>query len=417
MGSADVVAQSGWRQDVALYFHPRLLGVFLLGFSSGLPLALTAGTLALWLTEARVDKTTIGLFALAGTPYTFKFLWSPLIDQLPLPGLTRLLGRRRSWLLLLQFGLMLAILALGGADPAVDPSRTALLALLVAFFSASQDIVIDAFRVELLQPRQYGAGAAMVVLGYRVGMLASGAGALYLATWYGWATTYLVMAGLMSVGMLTAWWLPEPEVKEVAASPREGASRRERLLAWGQRAVVEPFRDFMNRRGWLWILLFILLFKFGDALAGVMTGPFLVEIGFTKITIANVTKVFGLAATLLGSVAGGVLVNRLGILSALLWCGLLQMLSNLVFVGLAWWGAGQTEWLVAAIAAENLAGGMGTAAFVAYLSALCNQAFTATQYALLSSFMSFGRTLLASSGGWMASQMSWAGFFLGTTVA
>ncbi|MBF0191388.1 MAG: AmpG family muropeptide MFS transporter [Magnetococcales bacterium] len=416
-----------WRpwSALAIYLEPRVVVIFLLGFSSGLPLALTVSTLSLWLAESGVSKTSIAMFALAGAPYTFKFLWSPLVDRMPIPGLTSRLGQRRGWGVLTQLALIGSILALGASDPARDPFWTAWFALAVAFWSATQDIVIDAYRVESLEERQYGAGAAMSVLGYRLGMVSSGAGALYLATYWGWFAAYAVMAGLMGIGVLVMLVNPEP----IRAGGRVCAplvirgvdltavgGRGSRVLAWISGAVIAPFAEFMGRRGWLMTLLFILLYKFGDALAGVMSAPFYVEMGFSKIEIANVTKLFGLAAVLIGGVFGGILTDRLGITKALFLCGLLQMVSNLMFVLLAQMGHSM-EMLIVTIALENISGGMGTSAFVAYLSRLCHVAYTATQYALLSSFMAFGRTLLASGGGWLADQMSWSTFFVLTTLA
>jgi len=418
-----------WLDASAVYRDPRVVAVGFLGFSSGLPLALTFGTLTLWLAEVGIDKTTIGLFALAGTPYTLKFLWAPLVDRVPLPWLTRRFGRRRAWMLATQAALALTILLLGQSDPAVAPTTTALLALAVAFCSATQDIAIDAYRVEALDERRYGAGAAMVVLGYRIGMLASGAGALYAANYSDWASAYALMAALMGVGMVTALLNPEPPVADSPEARAQAARFRRlldarpdlrggagRALAWLHSAVVAPFAEFLARPGWLAVLAFILLYKFGDALAGVMGNPFYVELGFSKIEIANVTKAFGLGATIAGGLLGGLLVSRHGILRSLWACGLLQMLSNLMFVVQALVGH-DLALLTLTIGLENLAGGMGTAAFVAYLSSLCNVAYTATQYALLSSLAAFGRTLLSSSGGWLAVQLDWVGFFLLTTAA
>lgn len=400
---------SEWFGSAGVYGDRRVMSIFFLGFSSGLPLALTFGTLSLWLAEAGVSKTNIGLFALAGAPYTFKFLWAPLVDRLPLPFLTRRFGRRRSWALVTQILLMAAIFGLGATKPASNAFLTALLALLVAFCSATQDIVIDAYRVEILEEHQYGAGAAMIVLGYRIGMLVSGAGALYLASFFGWFAAYAFMASLVMVGMVTVLLNPEP----AHSSP---FLRKAGFVAWVSGAVIAPFSEFMARRGWVLILLFILLYKFGDALAGVMSNPFYLEMGFSKIDIANISKAFGLAATIIGGLIGGMLVSRMGIVKSLVLCGLLQMFSNLMFVYLAVTGHSIMV-LTATIAIENLSGGMGTAAFVAYLSGLCNVAYTATQYALLSSFMAFGRTLLSSTGGWFADQLSWVSFFILTTTA
>ncbi|MBF0164546.1 MAG: AmpG family muropeptide MFS transporter [Magnetococcales bacterium] len=402
----------------AIYREPRVLVILLLGFFSGLPLALTVGTLSLWLAEAGVSKSSIALFALAGTPYTFKFLWSPLVDRMPVPGFTTRLGQRRGWAVLTQLALIASILGLGASDPAGDPFWTAWFALFVAFWSATQDIVIDAYRVEILEERQYGAGAAMSVLGYRLGMVVSGAGGLYLATYWGWFFAYAVMAGLMGIGMLVMLLNPEPArpVAEGISILPVASGRRGRVVSWLRRSVIAPFAEFMRRRGWLLTLLFILLYKFGDALAGVMSGPFYLEMGFSKIEIANVTKLFGLVAVLVGGVLGGILTERMGINRALIVCGILQMVSNLMFVLLAEVGY-SLSMLTVTIAVENVTGGMGTSAFVAYLSRLCHVAYTATQYALLSSFMAFGRTLLASSGGWIAERISWTDFFLITTFA
>jgi PAT family beta-lactamase induction signal transducer AmpG len=420
---------SRWIDSCKVYADRRVLSILFFGFASGLPLALTIGTLFMWLAEVGVNKTTIGLFALAGTPYTLKFLWAPLVDRMPIPYLTGWLGRRRGWILLAQLVLMATILGLGGTNPVAQPGLTAFLALSVAFWSATQDIAIDAYRVEILEERQYGAGAATIVLGYRIGMLVSGAGALYLATYVSWSATYGIMAGFMIVGMVTVLLNPEPSVRKSRESVEQERriaaylesrpdlkGNKAKVLAWIYGAVISPFADFIGRRGWLVILLFILLYKFGDALAGVMTMPFYVELGFTKIQVANITKIFGMAAIIIGAVIGGVMVDRLGILKSLFVCGILQMFSNLMFAVLAMAGH-DLRVLTLAIAVENLSGGMGTAAFVAYLSSLCNVAYTATQYALLTSFMAFGRTVLTSSGGWLADQMDWVSFFVLTTVA
>jgi len=418
-----------WLDSCKVYADRRVLSLLFFGFASGLPLALTIGTLFMWLAEVGVNKTTIGLFALVGTPYTLKFLWAPLVDRMPIPYLTGWIGRRRGWILFTQLLLMATIAGLGGANPVAQPGLTAFLALSVAFWSATQDIAIDAYRVEILEDRQYGAGAATIVLGYRIGMLVSGAGALYLATYVSWFATYGIMAGFMIVGMVTVLLNPEPSVRKSRESVEQERriaaylesrpdlkGNKAKVLAWIYGAVISPFADFIGRRGWLVILLFILLYKFGDALAGVMTMPFYVELGFTKIQVANITKVFGMAAIIIGAVIGGVMVDRLGILKSLFICGLLQMFSNLMFAVLAMVGH-DLRVLTLAIAVENLSGGMGTAAFVAYLSSLCNVAYTATQYALLTSFMAFGRTVLTSSGGWLADQMDWVSFFVLTTVA
>ncbi|WP_207480300.1 AmpG family muropeptide MFS transporter [Arenibaculum pallidiluteum] len=412
-----------WRQSAAVYLDRRILAILFLGFASGLPLALVGATLNVWLTESNVSRAMIGLFALISIPYSFKFVWAPLIDRLRLPWLTATLGRRRGWAVLIQVLLAAALLAIGQTDPVAGLWWTAAMALVVAFLSASQDIVVDAFRVEILDEPQYGAGAAAVVLGYRFGMLASGAGALYLASVLPWSTVYAVMAALMGIGVLTMLLNREPGA---AATPESRAieagvadwlaarpalrGRRAETLAWLHSAVVAPFRQFMTRRNWVLILLFIALYKLGDAYAGVMSATFYIQTGFTKIDIANVTKVFGIWATIGGGVVGGLLVGRIGILRSLMLCGLLQMVSNMMFVLLAHAGP-EIPWLIATVLVENVSGGMGTAAFVAYLSSLCNAAYTATQYALLSSLAALGLHSVAATSGLAAEQLGWPGFF------
>ncbi|BBK40288.1 MFS transporter [Allostella vacuolata] len=398
----------------AIWREPRLASVLGLGFASGLPLPLTFGTLSFWLAESGVSRTAIGLFALVGTAYSLKFLWAPLVDSLPLPFLTRTFGRRRGWTLATQVALLIAIAALGLTDPAVDPAATAIAALAVAFLSATQDIVIDAYRIELLRPEEQGIGAAAIQWGYRGGMLAASAGALYAAAFGGWTVAYAVMACLMLVGVATVLLSPEPE-RPAEAGTRQGAPA-EGVLAWVHRAVVAPFAEFAGRPGWLAILLFVVLYKLGDALAGVMANPFYVALGFTKIEVANVAKLFGVAATLAGLAVAGLIVYRWGVYRSLLVCGLLQAASNLTYVLQAW--AGHDVWvLTLTILLENFTGGMGSAAFVAYLSGLCSLAFTATQYALLSSLAAVGRTTLSASGGWLADRLDWIPFFLATTAA
>lgn len=386
-----------------LYLQPRLLVVLALGFVSGLPLALTASTLTAWLADLKIDKTSIGLFASVATPYALKFLWAPLIDACPFPLLSKLLGRRRGWILATQIGLVISIMMLGLANPAISPWLTALAALIVAIFSASQDIVIDAYRVEILSEEEQKIGAGMVQFGYRFGMLASGAGALALADHVSWEMTYFIMAGLMAVGMLTILFAPEPEVsKEIKPS-----SARYLLRDY----VAAPFRDFMDNKYWLQILLFIMLYKLGDAFLGIMTNPFLIEIGFSKTQIAAVVKIYGLIATLLGLLAGSMLSLRIGTVKTLMICGLGHALTNLMFLVQARSGA-DINILALGISLENFSGGMTASAFVAFLSALCHSKYTATQYALLSSLAAMGRTWLTTSAGWTADKFGWEIFFI-----
>jgi PAT family beta-lactamase induction signal transducer AmpG len=389
---------SRWWDTLAVYADRRILLIAFMGFSSGLPLLLTLSTLSYWLAKFGVSKTSIGLFALVGTPYSFKFLWAPLLDQIRPP----ILGRRRGWALLIQLALALAILAMGMLDPAADPWWTALAVLVVAFLSASQDIVIDAYRIEILPEALQGAGAAATQVGYRFGLLAAGAGAVALADFVAWHWVFASLALLMGIGMVTMLLAPEPEAP--------AALQRQSLLERLEMGVIEPFADFLSRRGWLVILLFVLLYKFGEAVSGTMATPFYVELGFTGVEIAEITKVFGIAASLAGTLAGGLMVARIGIMRSLLLGGVLQAAGILLFAVLAYQGHDRL-WLAIVVGGDNFVGGLGSAAFVAYLSALCNVAFTGTQYALLTSFMAWGRTLLSSGSGWLAQQVGWPVFF------
>src|ERR1700704_151456 len=386
----------GWLDALAVYRQPRLIAILLMGFSSGLPLALTASTLSFWLAEIGVSLTTIGFFALVGISYNLKFLWSPLIDRLPIPFLTARLGRRRSWALAIQISLAFAILAMGMTDPRSDPAATAIAAVVVAFLSASQDIVIDASRF---------------------GLLAASAGALYAAAYGTWSFAYSLMAALMLVGMATVWFTPEPGgIREPEQLP--GATAFDRLKTWLGRAVVAPFVDLFQRTGgagFVVIVLFIVLYKFGEALAGTMSNPLYVSLGFTKPEVANIGKIYGFAATLAGLALGGVVVYRIGVFRALLICGILQASSNLMYAVQVWAGH-DVVFLAMTIGYENLTNGMGSAAFVSYLSGLCNVSFTATQYALLSSLAGVGRTILSAWGGKMAFLLGWTPFFLVSTV-
>lgn len=414
-----------WWQAVGVYRDPRVAFLVLFGFSSGLPLALTASTLSTWLADVGVSLTAIGFFAAVATPYSLKFLWAPLVDRIRLPVLANLLGHRRSWMILIQGLLIAAITALGGSNPTETPEVTAALAVLVAFLSATQDIVIDAYRVEILKRDQYAAGAATTVFGYRIAMLVSGAGALFLADQMAWEAVYVIMAGVQGVGVVAVLLNPEPAANGRETLAKEGAmaarltGRRERAVAWLYMAVVAPFHEFMTRSGIktaVVILVFVVFYKFGDALAGTMTNPFLIRIGFTKSEIAEVVKLFGFVATLVGLAIGGVLVKAMGLFRALLLCGVLQLVSNLVFAVQAKLGA-DLGFLAVTIGFENLAGGMGSAVFIAYISALCNLAFTATQYALLSSLAVVGRTMLSTGGGALADAVGWVDFFILTAVA
>jgi len=401
-----------WRRALEVYGDRRVLLILPLGFASGLPLLLTFSTLSAWLATAGVSRAAIGAFALVGTPYALKFLWSPLIDRLPPPIP---LGRRRGWGLTIQIALVAATLGLGWCNPTNHLAAMAALALLVAFLSASQDIVIDAYRVELLAPEQQGPGAGMIQTGYRIAMLVAGAGALMIAERAGWFAAYATMAILLLTGTLVFLFGPEPSPPpETAADATTVGSTA--IRQWLTTAVTGPFVDFMRRPLWLAILLFVLGYKLGEAMAGVMAMPLYVSLGFSLDEIAAVSKLFGFFATVVGALVGGVVTVRLGILRALILCGLLQSAGNLFYV-LQAVGGHRLDYLALCVAAENLTGAMAGAALIAYLSGLCSPAFTATQYALLSSLAAVGRTIFASSGGVLAERLGWVRFFLLTTVA
>ncbi len=395
-----------------VYLRRRVVTMFFFGFSSGLPLLLVFSTLSYWLRDAGVSLAVIGTFSIARMPYSLKFLWAPLIDRVAIPFVTRRFGRRRGWALVTQVATMAAIVALGATDPVNAPGFAALVAFLVAFSSASQDIVIDAYRVDLLADDEQGAGAALAVQGYRIGLLVAGGGAIGLSAALDWSLVYMLMAACLSVGIIAVLATPEPPQPVETGGPRDGEAR---FAAFLRRAVVEPFADFMTRPGWLAILVFIMLYKLGDAYLGAMANPFYIDTGFTDLEVAAISKGFGLAATIVGALIGGAVVYRLGVLRALLVCGVLAAASNLVFVAQALVGH-SVPMLVVTIATENIAGAMSITAFVAYMSSLCNFAYTATQYALLTSFMAAARDLLSASSGVTAEWLGWVNFFLFTTA-
>jgi MFS transporter, PAT family, beta-lactamase induction signal transducer AmpG len=408
-GTAPAPGRIGrWIEAVRVYGDRRMLVILLMGFSSGLPLLLTLSTLSYWLEKVGVDLTTIGLFALVGVPYSFKFVWAPLIDQGRLPLLTRWLGRRRGWALLSQAALIGAILFMGSTDPATGPWWTAFAALLVAFFSASQDIAIDAYRIEILDEHEQGAGAATTQIGYRIGLIVAGAGVIAASDFIGWPVIFAGLAACVGIGMVAVLIAREPRAPEswdrVAKAP---------LVEQIKLSVIDPFVEFLTRKGALVILAFVLLYKFGDAIGGTMANPFYIQMGFTGAEIAAISKVLGVIMTLLGVAAGGLMVARYGIFRALIVGGILQAVTNVLYAWLAGRGHDITA-LTITIGADNFAGGIGSAAFVAYLSSLCNVAFTGTQYALLSSFMAAGRTMLSSGSGWLAETLGWAPFFIAT---
>jgi PAT family beta-lactamase induction signal transducer AmpG len=384
-------------QYLKTIFSRRMLVSFIMGFACGLPLLLTITVLQAWMKDEGIDLTVIGFMSLVGLPYTLKFLWAPVMDRFTLS----FLGRRRGWLLIAQVALICAIAGLGFTNPK-DPWMIAIAAFLVTFFSASQDIVVDAYRREDLADNELGLGSSLYVNGYRVGMLLASGGGLIMADHIPFSMVYLIMAACMLPGVLTTLFTPEPAVP--AGTP---TSLRE--------AVVDPLIEYFSRQGALWILAFILLYKIGDTMASAMTTPFYLDIGFSKTEIGTVVKLFGFWATVIGSLIGGVLMLRLGINRSLWVFGFLQGVSTAGFALLAKIGHSVPA-LAGVIAFENLSGGMGTAAYVAFMASITNKKFTATQYALLSSLMGIPRVLASAPTGYLAKHLGWAPFFVICTL-
>jgi PAT family beta-lactamase induction signal transducer AmpG len=372
----------------------RMLSVFMLGFSSGLPFLLIGSTLKAWLKDLNVDLTTIGLFALVGTPYSLKFLWSPFLDRYTLP----FLDRRRGWILAMQVALAICMLALSTLQPDQNYSALVAITCAVAFFSATQDIAIDAYRREVLRPEELGLGSSMAVNGYRIGMLLAGAGALTIADQWDWASSYRVMAFAMLSCLVFTLIAPSAEISVQAPKTLK-------------EAVIEPFLEYFKRSGAIEVLIFILLFKVGDQMASDMFTPFYLEIGFTKTEVGLVSKGFGVWASIVGGVAGGILLIRYPLIKCLWLFGALQALSTLGFSWLASVG-NNVSGLAGVVFFENLTSGMGTAAFIAFMAGVCNTKFTATQYALLSSFMGVPRIFFGSASGYLAKNMGWSTYFV-----
>lgn len=394
---------TAWTTAFSVYKNPKMIAMLILGMFSGLPLVLVFSTLSFWLSDCGVNVKAIAAFSLVRLPYSFKFLWSPYIDRMPLPFLTKRLGQRRSWAIFFQLCLMASLIALVHTNPTQAPLATAACAVAVAFFSASQDIVFDAFRIEYLKDSEQGAAAATFVFGYRIGMLIAGAGALFLSDRIGWTRVYEVLALSGAIGIATILCAKEP----AAAAP---APKRENFF---KDAVVAPIADFLKKNNWLPVVLFLLTYKLCETSIGTVTPKLYKEQGFTNTEIAAIVKLWGIAATLLGGFLGGGLVAKAGLFKSLMICGVLQGLSNLPFAVLAVEGK-SFLWLTAAIVSDNMAAGMATTAFVAYMSSLCNKAYTATQYALLSSLMALPRDVLSATSGWLVAQFGWPVFFIFT---
>ena len=375
-----------------------------MGFFSGLPLLLTSATLGTWLADVGINKTTIGLFALVGIPYSLKFLWASFLDTNIKLRLLKKMGRRRIWILIFQILICLNIFIMAHIDPIINTMQMAIFAITLAFFSASQDIAIDAWRIEINEEKELGLGAALYVTGYRIALLAAGAGALVIADIYSWKLSFIILSCIYPLGIILVLSI---KIKDKSSNTKVIEKSLKNIIA---ERVLKPFYDFIIKKNWILILVFIACFKWGDALLGVLSQPFMLEIGFSKSEIAAISKVYGLGATLIGLFVGGYFISKYGIILALWITAFLQLFSNLVFILLALKGY-DLYILMLTISIENLSGGMGTAAFIAYLSSLCNVQFSAFQYALLSSFMSFSRTWLASPAGWIIDNLNWNEYF------
>jgi PAT family beta-lactamase induction signal transducer AmpG len=417
-----------WQDAFLVYTRPRVIGMLFLGFSAGLPFLLVFSTLSAWLTEAGISRSAIGFFSWIGITYSIKIFWAPVVDRLPLPGLTRLLGRRRSWMLLAQGGIALGLLGMSATSP-LNTLPLALFALLVAFSSATQDISIDAYRIEAVIKEYQGAMAAMYMLGYRLALLVAGAGALLIAEVSSWHHTYVVMALLMSVGAATVLLIREPDrPAEAGTEEREQriishlehgrvADWRHRLISGFSRAVAAPFADFFSRNGGLAVVILLLIgtFRLTDITMGIMANPFYLDLGYSKTEIAEVTKVFGFFMTIFGAAAGGVVITRYGLLRPLLVGALLAAITNLLFAYLATTQP-SLNMLAVVVTADNLSGGFAGAAFIAYLSSLTNTAYTATQYALFSSLMTLPAKFIGGFSGIVVDDYGYASFFTYTAL-
>lgn len=404
-----------WIKALTIYADPRVFSIFFLGFSSGLPFLLILATLSVWLAEANISKTQIGILAWVTIPYSFKFMWAPLVDHFKIPYLSRFLGQRRGWILSSQVFLIIALLLLGFTNPKENLFITAACAFLVGICSASQDIAIEAYRIEILPRSLIGYGASASVLGYRLGMLVSGAGALYLAAFFeSWAITYTLMACCVLIGVIAILLSHEPQknrTRRSQALPYKGLQTDKNLSKRFDAILIQPFIYFIKRGDWVLILPFILLYKVGDTVLNTMSMPFLIEIGFSKVEIAHVAKTFGISAMIMGGIIGGILSHKFSLRQNLIFCTTLQLTASAFFMMQASMGH-NIPFLFITMGVENLACGMSQVALISYLSTLCQQPNTATHYALLSSFASFSRVILSTAAGWLADQTVWSKFYI-----
>jgi len=429
--------QRGWKETLKVYLEPPTLRMLLLGFSAGLPLLLVLGTLSYRLREAGIDRSTIGYLSWVGLAYGFKWAWAPLVDRLPIPILTNRLGRRRSWLLFSQMLIIAGLMGMAVADSQQALSTVVWFALTVAFGSATQDIALDAYRIEAADVDRQAALAAAYQTGYRIAMIWAGAGVFWLAAWaemapnaqtahaasqavageavksayqhLAWQTAYLVMAASMLLGVITVLWSPKPAEREFVPAKSIGQ--------WLQSALIMPFADFFKRHKWHAVLLLALIatYRISDVVMGIMANPFYVDMGYSKLEVANVTKVFGVIMTLVGAFIGGALSMRYGVMRVLMLGAILSAVSNLLFAWLGGRGHDLTA-LVWVISADNLSSGIASAAFIAYLSSLTNVNYTATQYALFSSLMLLLPKFLAGFSGQFVDKFGYSDFFIATAL-
>ena len=421
----NILPAKGWREAFHVYQKPRVIGMIFLGFAAGLPFLLVFSTLSAWLRDEGVTRTTIGFFSWVGITYSIKVFWAPIVDRLPIPWLTMKLGKRRSWMLCAQVVIAAGLLGMASSDPETQLTLIAIYAVIVAFGSSTQDITIDAYRIEAVDDEYQGAMAATYVFGYRVALLVAGAGAFYIAEGQSWSYAYITMATLMLIGMVAALVISEPSHQisktaekveqklESSLGLHEDGNLSKKIARWFVDAVFSPFVEFFERNGRmaLIILLLIATYKLSDITMGVMANPFYLDLGFSKTEIANVAKIFGFFMTIFGAVLGGVFVTRYGVEKPLILGSIMIILTNLLFVFLAI-SEPSISTLAVVISADNLSGGFATSAFIAYLSSMTNKAYSATQYALFSSLMTLPAKFIGGFSGIVVDAAGYAYFFL-----
>ena len=403
---------NSWREAIMVYKHPRVIAIFFLGFAAGLPLLLVFSTLSAWLRDMEIARSTIGFFGWVGITYSVKVFWAPIVDRISLPLLTKNLGQRRSWMLLAQLMIALGLFIMSLINPSEQLVLLALVAVGVAFFSATQDIALDAYRIEAAVPEYQGAMSASYIFGYRVALLVAGAGAFFIAEDWSWSLAYLCMSLCMIVGVVTVLMIDEPQQisRDIYYS---SGSYWQRSMQWFKQAVIAPFVDFFQRNGRfaITVLCLIAIYRLSDITMGIMANPFYLDLGFSKGDIATIGKVYGFVMTLVGAFIGGLMVVRYGLFRPLIAGAVLVAFTNILFAKLALIGA-DISWLTIVISADNVSGGFANSAFIAYLSSLTNRAYTATQYALFSSLMTLPGKFISGFSGIIVDASSYFHFFI-----